>query len=90
VVSLIGSEAPLRRRWTRLNYSPCVMPKTMRLRHLADLIALMLGQPLTYENTLPTFTDGVRVQEVLEASLASQEQWADVSYAYSEDPSRRD
>jgi predicted dehydrogenase len=49
-------------------------------RHMADLIALVAGKAPRYEGTLPTFEDGVRAQEVLEASLAATETWTRVRY----------
>jgi predicted dehydrogenase len=50
-------------------------------RHMADLIALVAGKAPRHDRTLPTFEDGARAQEVLEASLAASQVWAPVRYA---------
>jgi predicted dehydrogenase len=48
-------------------------------RHLKDFIARLCGEPPPFEATLPTFEDGARVQDVLEAALAGQEGWSSVA-----------
>ena len=50
-------------------------------RHMADLIAAIGATPSHYAGTLPTLADGARTQEVLEASLASKDEWAQVQRA---------
>lgn len=47
-------------------------------RHLADFIAVLRGTPPAFEGTLPTFADGARVQDLLEAALAGQQVWSTV------------
>ena len=48
---------------------------------MADLIAAIGATPSHYAGTLPTLADGARTQEVLEASLASKDEWAQVQRA---------
>jgi predicted dehydrogenase len=50
-------------------------------RHMADLIAAIGTTPSHYAGTLPTLADGARTQEVLEASLASKDGWAQIQRA---------
>lgn len=47
-------------------------------RHVADVIALMQGRLSPYPGTLPTLRDGVRVQQVIEAALATTGGWGAV------------
>lgn len=44
-------------------------------RHIADMLALLHGEPTPYPRTLPTFRDGVLVQQVLEAALIATGGW---------------
>jgi predicted dehydrogenase len=48
------------------------------LRHLEDLLFLTRGLPTPYPGTLPTFTDGARVQQVIDAALQDTAGWAAV------------
>jgi hypothetical protein len=47
-------------------------------RHVADLVALIGGKTPRHAATLPSFEDGARAQEVLEASLNANRTWAQV------------
>lgn len=44
-------------------------------RHVADLVARLRGEASPFPDTLPTMRDGVRVQQVIEASLAATGGW---------------
>ena len=47
-------------------------------RHSADLVRAVRGEPLLYPGTLPSFTDGLAVQQAIDAALASPG-WAGVA-----------
>lgn len=49
-------------------------------RHFQDLIARIQGEEPVFDSTLPTFDDGARVQDVLEAALGATEAWRNVPY----------
>jgi len=51
---------------------------TYAQRHIADMLALLHGEPSPYPDTLPTFRDGVLVQQVLEAALRATGGWETV------------
>ena len=40
------------------------------LRHSADMVRLLRGEPALYPGTLPSFADGLAVQRVIDAALA--------------------
>jgi predicted dehydrogenase len=45
------------------------------ISHQTDFIALLRGEPLHYDNTLPTLADGASVQVILDAALKSNNNW---------------
>jgi hypothetical protein len=44
-------------------------------RHLEDLLFLTRGLPTPYPGTLPTFADGTRVQQTIDAALQATGGW---------------
>jgi predicted dehydrogenase len=44
-------------------------------RHLEDLLFRTRGLPTPYPGTLPTFTDGARVQQTIDAALQATDGW---------------
>ena len=48
-------------------------------RHLADFMAIVAGRPSLHPGVLPTFSDGARIQRVLEATLSATAQWVEVA-----------
>jgi predicted dehydrogenase len=72
----IGS--PVAERLEEQHLAPLEDPRNdASRRHLADLLVIIAGRP-GRTDTFPTFREGARAQDVLEASLAADGQWARV------------